>query len=1118
MQLHAGYFIEELLPHLCNAVGEEPKKAEKRVRALLQELAFFDVASNQPFAEGNPDYNDAGCHYTVFAVAANLLMRGLPTRAPVALAAATLAEHWPGAPLFLAANGQIDLAQIDAADTGALRFALPVVPDEAAWAQLLWRALHPIDPTLPPAKVTAAWKFVTDSFSEQKFASELLPAQAAPFLTQLLQPQTKLDNLLTWGLDEVTHLARHPERPLGQFVEQDADFTLAFPYPWEPEQAGERPAGSPYPWPAAVQGLVLEVDGPLHKVPPQSIKDGQRDTAGLKAGWFPVRLPVSNLVFDDPTARLTPVRDALAHPYLAQMQANYDAPLTATPEGRRALQLTLGPLAVARVQRTLLEAMLNGTIKLTKATIAWKLAVEERDVPCAQQAVALLLEDLRRLYLLLGREWQVPAVELHVFPAAHFAQPTLLTHPETVVMEPGITPHADDKYDLLLDVSVLQRSGITKAIELPGVASLTIRTAHRARQARRFRSAPLLTYKEMVIYDPAQETYKCDEPEQQARVAALTGFVQDVYRVRGLREGQLPIISRGLQGQSVLGLLPTGGGKSLTYQIAVLLQPGLALVVDPIKSLMQDQMEGLARNWMDGATFLNSSVRGKAQKEYRLAQLHDGGLQFLFVSPERLVIEDFREKLLALKKTPETPPRVAFSYCVIDEAHCVSEWGHDFRTPYLKLGENARSFCHTYSGAPIPLYGLTATASFDVLADVQRELHLDDDQSAVIRTANMARPELHIKVLPVELSERASINRNKIAEVKLQMLEKLLPQISEQVRALDGKEALKVEGPASDLAPILPRKLNEWTDFFGPDAAGKCNQAGLVFCPHRKGAVGVEHVRLSLTAMQSAGPLRVGYFMGADDKEKDKEEKQKEMEGMQTAFVAADLNLMVATKAFGMGIDKPNVRFTVHYAYPSSIESFVQEGGRAGRDRAVALNYILYHEHDEEIQQFFFKNAFKAQEHEVMMMHELLTEITFPSRACGMLNEALSEAFPELVINARLWTKKAGTTPEAIYLNGEDGLSYGRIVISNPQSFSGYTEDKLPAAAYSVIKEVVNFAVNYLVQNLKPADRTSTQNVVAALGGGAASTPGIIPRLEAMARGEDSGEPLVLTLALCCPR
>ncbi|MCZ2100077.1 MAG: DEAD/DEAH box helicase, partial [Chitinophagales bacterium] len=171
----------------------------------------------------------------------------------------------------------------------------------------------------------------------------------------------------------------------------------------------------------------------------------------------------------------------------------------------------------------------------------------------------------------------------------------------------------------------------------------------------------------------------------------------------------------------------------------------MCLIVDPIKSLMEDQVRVLKENWIDNCDFINSNLEFNEKKK-KLINFRYGESMFLFVSPERLVIEEFRKIINTIDQSDFS---LAFSYCVIDEVHCVSEWGHDFRTTYLMLGNNAQKYAKTQSGREVCLIGLTATASFDVLADIERELKIKTEEStdAIISIDNTIRPELFFQLI-----------------------------------------------------------------------------------------------------------------------------------------------------------------------------------------------------------------------------------------------------------------------------------------------------------------------------------------------------------------------------------
>ncbi|GGG35456.1 hypothetical protein GCM10011378_09650 [Hymenobacter glacieicola] len=978
----------------------------------------------------------------------------------------------------------------------------PAKPD--LWAQWLWRALHPIDPRLgTDAKMfhqLQSWESHGSDF-ERRFLTSILPALDGAYLMQLAQPQVSLRNLLEWAPDDAEQLHKLLQTNPEDFTDQSLDFTIPLPYPWYRNGLTSSP-------PTA--GFILEVDGSQHwEDEAQHRKDVARDKAARDAGWWPLRL--QTIEFDNPERPLTPLQEAISqHGYFQLVRTNYERPLLDTPAGRSALGLTLGPLAVARVHRTLLECMLNGILPAHKPV--WRIAIIERDLPCAMWGVTCLFEQLKQLYTLQGLGRSMPGIELYVQTSADFEQPSITDDPGFTIhrLLPGVAP--EDKYDLLLDVSILQRPGFSHAPALRQTPCLTLRTAHAPQQARRFRTAPLIPYPPIVERDGSSESAYSIPEDQKPREAALEYFVQNIFRKMGLRNGQLPIISRGLQAKSVLGLLPTGGGKSLTYQLAALLQPGVALVVDPIKSLMLDQFDGLQDNGIDAASFVNGSIRSRIQRELRLARLKRGELLFFFISPERMVIPEFRQKLQDMYRAE---PKVGFNYCVIDEAHCVSEWGHDFRTPYLRLGANARIHCRTYDGKPIPLYGLTATASFDVLADVQRELNLEHEDEAIVRTEVSARQELHVRILPIKVNDPFRFDAAGVAKKKV--LTDLLLRIAQDLISVNGESAISLE----DDQPVTVREVPNLREdtFFAPDEQGQYPHAGLIFCPHKSHKIssGVRNVVYSLNEPGQGLPhLKTGYFMGgnSDDGDASEQTQQREtaaMDAMQTRFKANELNLLVATKAFGMGIDKPNVRYTVHVCYPGSIESFVQEAGRAGRDRATAVNYVLYYPNDLEIQQNFLANAFKGKHKEDSVMRELLTRITFPtSEQCEEINAELAAQFPDLTITANLYVPKGDSLARYLYLNESHGSAYGLVDLAKASAPRGKLLNKGHISTEDA-QTVIDWTINYLLTELPDKARTSQANLVHALSGGSAmaSTPGILPRLEEVSFSE---APEALTL------
>lgn len=368
-------------------------------------------------------------------------------------------------------------------------------------------------------------------------------------------------------------------------------------------------------------------------------------------------------------------------------------------------------------------------------------------------------------------------------------------------------------------------------------------------------------------------------------------FLKYFFRFDDFREGQWEGIERTLSGNDSLVLLPTGHGKSVVYQLASLLKPGTALIVDPIISLMDDQIDNLADIGITRSVGISSQIEDEGAKKKIINDFAMGQYFFCFIAPERLQMVDFRNALRSL--TTFSP----ISAVVVDEAHCVSEWGHDFRTSYLNLGRNCREFCASKGVVP-PLLGLTGTASRSVVKDVKRELEITEFE-AVITPDSFNRDELNFRLEVCDSDEKA----------------------------------FKLKGILQSLPSNFGVSFN---DFF--QANGKETNSGLVFCPHVNGTFGV--VEVARVIRDELG-IQTSFYSGSAPKRTDRDSWNSIKRGAAHDFKKNNTPLMVATSAFGMGIDKPNVRYSIHFSIPPSIESFYQEAGRAGRDRRDAMCYVI---------------------------------------------------------------------------------------------------------------------------------------------------------------------------------
>ncbi|MBB3840123.1 superfamily II DNA helicase RecQ [Runella defluvii] len=622
------------------------------------------------------------------------------------------------------------------------------------------------------------------------------------------------------------------------------------------------------------------------------------------------------------------------------------------------LQLTQSPVAIARLQKTIIEAIL--TEKLDIQQSQWNILVKENDVPCA----AMAFEDLKQIFenltaLSLDFEtMKFPQVNLEIIGSQEYLTSPL--HLNTKPVASATSQQKSKVYDLVIDISMAIIEEIKEQtfseFKCKNHCYFNIRSAKIRRNQRHIYTSDTIQYKPLVTSD-TQGNYEDIETNK----LHLKYFVQLLFRKEDFRQGQLPILNRALQNKSVIGLLPTGGGKTLTYQLAAMLQPGVTLIIDPLRSLMKDQYDGLVNIGIDTCTFINSTLTAQ-EKDERERQMGSSQMQFVFLSPERLCIYKFRERLKTMRDM-----NVYFAYGVIDEVHCVSEWGHDFRFSYLHLGRNLYNYVLPKNkDKRLTLFGLTATASFDVLADVERELSGNGafalDSDTIVRYENTNRLELQYKIekVPIEYEADKFFDKNGLLDSSLgkavnitdkwtvynskkEFLKKYISLVPSYANELQTEISLKrVKTQFNNRQNTkenndgINLKVDFPIDFY--TSSNEYQQAGIVFCPHKKnGGISVNENAISLKDYTP----NIGTFMGSGDDEDSDEIDRASFENLEL-FRDNKLPIMVATKAFGMGIDKPNVRFTVNMNYSSSLESFIQEAGRAGRDKKIALATILF--------------------------------------------------------------------------------------------------------------------------------------------------------------------------------
>ncbi len=335
---------------------------------------------------------------------------------------------------------------------------------------------------------------------------------------------------------------------------------------------------------------------------------------------------------------------------------------------------------------------------------------------------------------------------------------------------------------------------------------------------------------------------------QQSSNHLLISLLKHYFGFDFFRPLQQEIITDSLLGKDTIALLPTGGGKSLCYQLRSLAAPGLTIVISPLIALMKDQVDALSEQGIQ-ATFLNSSLSREASAQCR-RRLENSEYRLLYVAPERLALDGMLEQL----------ERWQLSFIAVDEAHCISEWGHDFRPEYRQLSLLRDRF------PDVPIMALTATATLRVRNDISQLLKLRSPASYV---ASFNRPNLSYRII---------------------QRDQPLKQLIEVIRDHPG-------------------------------------ESGIIYCLSR---AGTERIAQALNAK---GFSALAYHAGLDAEERTKRQEQ---------FINDEVPIIAATIAFGMGIDKPDVRYVIHHDLPKNLESYYQETGRAGRDGLPSECVMLY--------------------------------------------------------------------------------------------------------------------------------------------------------------------------------
>jgi ATP-dependent DNA helicase RecQ len=688
--------------------------------------------------------------------------------------------------------------------------------------------------------VVASWSGVA---SELDFDQEH-PENEREFFKRLIQRfGTRIAHFVTPQAEIASIL---PFQEARAFQAQRLDFLLSFP-----------------------NGKCLIIEPGDHDAPDQIALDSRRDNAFRKQGIETLR------------PRNVDIRSSELYEEIEQHLARLDTlrylkdePEQDTVYQRAVEHLFLLPSLIVRVERMLGYFLLRqGLVHKSELHVG----VIERDLECAEISMASFLDRISRMATLYGIELGLPRIHLHVQRESDVGHESALGGLEMPV-EIHQTPLDGVSLDLLLDIGI-KSNALTIPLKdgAPHVGSVrqTFPHNHPVRFGYRAQTRP-------ISVDDLTD-------------AVLETFVQDFFRKNALRPGQGPILRNVLSQKTTIGLLPTSAGKSLCYQLAALLTPGVTIIVDPIVALMQDQVQSLVEHY--GISRVLAWHAGAGLHDQNVGALL-GENVMVFIAPERLQRPTFRTAMHALNAAD-----VFVNYAVIDEAHCVSMWGHDFRPSYLTLERNFREYCKFQGRMPV-IVALTGTASQLVLIDLKRELNIQG-MDAIIRPDTFDRPELNFNLVSCPSDDKS----------------KMLGQVMTAIA-----RRLNVQDLATEANGIIfgytPPQL--W-ELFG-EQVGEAKEC----------------VRTVLNG--NAKQIRYGLYTGSPPKKSSFSVKEWNTYKERTlaAFKRGEISMLFGNAAVSVGIDNERLNYVINYLLPQSMEGYYQQCGRAGRSGQRSECYLIF--------------------------------------------------------------------------------------------------------------------------------------------------------------------------------
>jgi len=1000
-QYQAGYFIEGIKKLFIR------DKDFDKISAIMHELSFFELETENDLSKS--------CNDSIVSVFNNIITRGLPALP------STFIED------FISTT--FSRTRKKTSENNNLEYNF--INDDLK--KLIYRALHIIEPRLTLKQFEKNIKKTKDSKenSINQFLFEMIPIHYGEYFLQIIEKNRDIENLCKYNdnfKNDLNYLKSSKEY---NFLSQTTDFTIEIPY-IEKEQ----------------KGIIIDLTDNINieSIDYKLEEKKQNFLKNLKWNYIPKFQKIS---FQENEAAIEQLSFFTFNSFFDNLRNNFKSPLYKIPEGLDVMQITLSPLGVARIEKTLVEFILSG--KLSLDAEEWKIAVIERDIPCAFVAIEDLKHHFKKLFLLEGKERVLPKISLSVFFTEEFVEAELnvLYQGEKHLISEF---KADVVFDLLIDISILSR----KDCDFEKLITCSKNTA-KIRSVKNINSARVFQTEDLILYKPIIDVNinksEQDEDEETASQDALRFFLKSIFRKNDFLESQIEILNEALQLKNTVAVVPFTAGKTICYQLAAMLQPGISLIINPVMSVMKEQFDQLKDLGIDGIYYLNSSQTRFADKQKAKEKIKNGEAIITFFSADRLQNEDFRHLLTSMNLAEKY-----FAYTIIDEAHCMSEWSHDFREAYSTIPVNANLYCKSKNTPDTPIIAVTSYASYDVINDISAKLKIVNKPV----TKEKEKTSLNYEFIKIEVEN--------IKEISETEKVKNAVNIKKQIKTIE----------------YIENSLTE-------------KNTTLVICPDKRGLLSVDSTNndgLFSKVFNTLKNNKISKFEGVIDDGNYSVGGIKSAESYENYknFKNNEFSVLIANKSIGIGLNKSDLREIIHLNIPLSVENFAQINNRAGRDGKLADIKVFYNNNkykfsdkeyksdnigeinflniekesniDIENQTEVFKKTYGNRFKDYLIFNELLTKITFPKiKPINLLNIKLEQEFNE---KFKLTTQPA-INPYQLHIEKENGKLVGFIDLKNNVNIV-----KSSTFEYEISEQILYFTKEYILKTTSVSENILT--------------------------------------------